>query len=397
MINQAATQFWVLSCLILLEIVSLSGCGTTLTRGATEQLLISDAVDQTVARLDFSALSGKTVYLDTRYIKNVKGMGFVNADYIISSLRQQMTAANCLLQDKLADADYVVEARIGALGTNSHEVSYGLPQSTSVSTAYNTAASMVPTVPALPPLPELSVAKKNDQSAAAKISLFAYNRQTKHPVWQSGISRSVSTAGDTWVFGVGPFQRGSIHKGTQFAGTRLGFPFLNREKQKQRPQIAYKDEHLFDEPPQKTESQSSESDHAESQPPAPQPEKPTDAEKQQTGQQTSQPKGGTANDSLQAKHQHLSSWIDEINRAISKPNEDYEKSLRSNNDPPLILDGDWLTDMPKTDNNTETGTARKSGEQTGKLVFPITDDRKLFWIGSEVPVPRDPLTPPPNR
>ena len=101
MINQAATQFWVLSCLILLGIVSLSGCGTTLTRGATEQLLISDAVDQTVASLDFSTLSGKTVYLDTRYIKNVKGMGFVNADYIISSLRQQMTAANCLLQDKL--------------------------------------------------------------------------------------------------------------------------------------------------------------------------------------------------------------------------------------------------------------------------------------------------------
>ena len=46
------------------------GCGTTKwsdsPRTATEQLLISDAVDRAISEIDFSALADKDVYLDTR-------------------------------------------------------------------------------------------------------------------------------------------------------------------------------------------------------------------------------------------------------------------------------------------------------------------------------------------
>ena len=49
-----------------------SGCGTTKwsdsPRTATEQLLISDAVDRAISEIDFSALAERSVYLDTRYI-----------------------------------------------------------------------------------------------------------------------------------------------------------------------------------------------------------------------------------------------------------------------------------------------------------------------------------------
>ncbi len=213
---------WFLS----LSFLSVSGCGTTISRTATEQLLTSDAVDRSVASIDFRALSGKTVYFDTQFIKQVKGVGFVNADYIVSSLRQQMVAADCLLQERREDADYIVEARVGALGSDNHEVSYGIPASNLMSTA----STIVPTMPALPPLPELSFAKKNNQFATAKIGVFAYNSKTKHPVWQSGISQSKSTSKDSWILGMGPFQRGTIHEGTRFAGSKIAFPFVGSDE-----------------------------------------------------------------------------------------------------------------------------------------------------------------------
>lgn len=189
-----------------------------ISNSATEQLLTSDAVDQTISHIDFSTLANKKVFFDTSYIKNVKGIGFVNGDYIISSLRQQIVAANCLIQEKKEDADYVIEARVGTLATNGHEVNYGIPASNMLSSA----ASLVPTAPAIPTIPEISLAKKNNQTAAAKISVFAYNQKTRERVWQSGVLQAKSTARDTWILGAGPFQRGTIYKeGAQFAGSRI--------------------------------------------------------------------------------------------------------------------------------------------------------------------------------
>lgn len=231
----------------ILIITVASGCGTMVKRDATQQLLSSDAVDRTIEQIDFRDLSGKTVYLDTQYIQAVKGVGFVNSPYIISSLRQQLVAARCLLQDKKEDAEYVVEARIGALGIDSHEITYGIPASNGLSTA----ASFVPTAPPIPSIPEISFAKKKDQLAAAKIAVFAYNRKTRQPVWQSGVNEAKSSAKDTWVFGAGPFQHGTIYEGTQFAGTRLGIPFLHRHRRQARV-VGYRGEVHFREFPLKS-------------------------------------------------------------------------------------------------------------------------------------------------
>ena len=207
------------SLIVLLTL--LSGCGKMLSNSATEQLLTSDAVDQTISNLDFSTMANKKVYFDTSYIKNIKGVGFVNGDYIISSLRQQIVAANCLIQEKQEEADYVIEARVGALATNGHEVNYGIPASNMLSSA----ATLVSSAPVIPTIPEISLAKKNNQSAAAKISVFAYNQKTRERVWQSGVLQAKSTARDTWILGAGPFQHGTIYKGgAQFAGAKLSLP-----------------------------------------------------------------------------------------------------------------------------------------------------------------------------
>ena len=74
----------------IIAILLISGCGTTQQRTGTEQLLLSDSVDRSVDKLEFGVLSGRKIYLDTTYIRAVKGIAFVNSDYIISALRQKL-------------------------------------------------------------------------------------------------------------------------------------------------------------------------------------------------------------------------------------------------------------------------------------------------------------------
>jgi len=193
----------------------LLGCGTTRDKLATEQLLLSDAVDRSVARIDFSALRGKTVFLDTQYVRTMKVTAVVNADYIISSIRQQMLLAGCLLQDERDKAEYIAEARVGVLGTDGHDVNYGIPAANAGGIS---AAATVVGGTLLPSLPEISFARKSDESAAAKVAVFAFRRDNKNPVWQSGTSVARSTAQSRWILGAGPFQSGTIYDGTHFVG-----------------------------------------------------------------------------------------------------------------------------------------------------------------------------------
>jgi hypothetical protein len=195
------------------------GCGTTREHQATEQLVVSDAVDRSIQDLDFRPLSGRTVYLDTSYLRHVKGEGFVNSEYVISGLRQQILGAGCLIQDASNEAEIIIEARIGALGADNHLVTYGIPENN----ALNAAASVLPSAPAIPSLPEIAVARREAREAAAKIAAFAYDRETRKPIWQSGVRHSVSTAKDTWVMGIGPFQGGSIREKTKLAGSKFEF------------------------------------------------------------------------------------------------------------------------------------------------------------------------------
>lgn len=193
----------------------LVGCGTTRTtntqRTATEQLLISDAIDRAVQEVDFSKLSGQSVYFDEQHLKNV-----VDDGYLISSLRQHLLASGCILKDIRSQANYVVEPRAGAVGTDSDELLFGIP------------ATNVPQVTLLSGLPsaipEVPIIKRRHQRGVAKIAVFAYRRETGEPVWQSGIATNESTANDVWFFGAGPFKKGTIHHGTTYADQKHYLP-----------------------------------------------------------------------------------------------------------------------------------------------------------------------------
>lgn len=227
------TQGCVLVC-ILLSLLTFSGCGTTKSVTATEQLLMSDAVDSTISKIDFRPLTGYKVYLDTTYMasagKAIPGVpmqtNLVTSDYVISSIRQQLTAAGCQIVDTKDLADIICEARCGALGTDGHNVTYGIP----AINLFGGASTLIAAAPTLPAIPEISFAKKEVKSAASKIAVFAYDRETREPLWQSGIAQSGSNAKDTWFLGIGPIQQGSIYRGPRFAGRRImGQRVLNDE------------------------------------------------------------------------------------------------------------------------------------------------------------------------
>jgi hypothetical protein len=78
-----------------------------------------------------------------------------------------------------------------------------------------------PVQPMAAAIPEIPFAKRRDQRGIAKIAVFAYHRETGTPVWQSGLAHQESSANDVWILGAGPFQRGTIYEGTEFAGKVL--------------------------------------------------------------------------------------------------------------------------------------------------------------------------------
>lgn len=221
----------------------LVGCGSTkwtdTQRTATEQLLISDAMDRAVARLDFRAVAGKSVYLDSTPIT-----GLTDSPYLNSLLRQHLLASGCILKEAREEADYVVEVRAGVIGTDRYDVLFGMP-ATSVS-------GMLPLEGVPSTIPELPLAKKTEQRAVAKIALFAYNRKTGRPVWQSGVVPVESTAKNIWVLGAGPFERGSIFDGTKFVGDRIKIPLISpRKKKGKRELVSVTEQAFFSEPQEK--------------------------------------------------------------------------------------------------------------------------------------------------
>ena len=187
-----------------------AGCGTTrmtdTSRTGTEQLLISNAVDQAVSRLDFHRLAGQPVFLDPQYLD-----GTVDKGYVVSTLRQNLLACGCLLQEERAKATYVVEPRAGGIGTDNNSLLVGIPQTTLPTPVPGQTAT----------IPELPLAKKAEQTGVAKIAVFAYNRKTGEPVFQSGVVRAVSTSKEVWVLGAGPFQNGPVRDRVTFAGDPL--------------------------------------------------------------------------------------------------------------------------------------------------------------------------------
>ena len=137
----------------------------------------TNAWDSALAKVDFRPLTGVPVYLDTTNV------AAVDQGWVVSSLHQAMLTQGVLLRTKPEQAQWIVEARVGAYGTDAYNVLVGLPQTT-----------VPPTLPGVPAgtIPEMSLLKKSHQEGIAKLALFAYDRASGQLVWSSGTSMATS-------------------------------------------------------------------------------------------------------------------------------------------------------------------------------------------------------------
>ena len=150
-------------------------------------------------------MQSKKCYLNTTAITQT-----TDRDYLAMTIRQHLATAGAILADNEGGADYIVEVRAGAIGTDRDDLLVGIPSTT---------------LPALPSLsysattiPEIPFVKRTKQRGVAKIALFAYNKTTGQPVWLSGNSQGESSASNLWFVGTGPLTRGTIYHETTFAG-----------------------------------------------------------------------------------------------------------------------------------------------------------------------------------
>lgn len=169
------------------------GCTTPSTsntpRTAVEQLLISNAVDQSLDKVDFRPFGGHTVHLNETYMESV------DKPYVVGSVRHRLLTAGARLVDKPDEAEIIVEVRSGGVGTNTSETFIGTPEVV---------------LPGMLTLPEMKLAERTRQTGLAKLGLVAYDAKTKQVLGTGGTSLSESTDNNWYVGGVGPFRGGSI-------------------------------------------------------------------------------------------------------------------------------------------------------------------------------------------
>jgi hypothetical protein len=194
-------------------LAAVGGCGTTrstdTTRTGTEQLLLTNAWDKALMRVDFRALTGVPVYLDTANVTAV------DQGWVVSSLREAMLTQGVLIREKREQAQFIVEPRVGAYGTDSDSFLAGISQTTVPATITG-----VPTGT----IPELPLVKRSRQTATAKLAIFAYDRASGQLVWSSGTMLDQADTKNVFVGGFGPIKSGSIQNGTEVVGIKIPMP-----------------------------------------------------------------------------------------------------------------------------------------------------------------------------
>jgi hypothetical protein len=134
-----------------------------------------------------------------------------------------MLTQGVLIRAKPEQAQFIVEARVGAYGTDDDDFLVGIRQTT-----------IPPTVTGIPTgtIPELPLIKRSRQQAVAKLALFAYDRATGQYVWSSGTVLDKADNKDIYVGGFGPIQSGSIRDGAEVGGIKIPVPVGDDDKPK---------------------------------------------------------------------------------------------------------------------------------------------------------------------
>lgn len=179
------------ACLLVsgLSIVGLAGCRSSISvtntdASGSQQLLLNNSADSVICSFDFSPLAQRLCYLDT------SGMGDEKDGYIRYRIRQRMITQGVRLTESRTDAEVIVEAGLAAYGTDSEKNDVGIVDVDS--------------------LPDIHLCIRGTQYGVAKLSMFAWERESGAAIWQTPVMRADSYQVVRTVFGLRPAYSGSI-------------------------------------------------------------------------------------------------------------------------------------------------------------------------------------------
>lgn len=189
-------MFHSLQAAVVVLVVALAcGCTTArqsnTARTAREQLLISNAVDQALSKVDFAAFQGQKVLVEEKYLD------CTDKGYVIGSIRHRLMMNGASIAAKPEEADVVMELRSGGVGTDDADSYLGIPQIV---------------LPGMLTIPEVKLVTRTRQSALAKIGMVAYDAKSHQLLGAGGVSSSMSDDNNLFVMGIGPFQSGSARR-----------------------------------------------------------------------------------------------------------------------------------------------------------------------------------------
>ncbi|MEZ6123567.1 MAG: DUF6655 family protein [Planctomycetaceae bacterium] len=180
-----------------------SGCASTVTsntaRTAKEQMLLSNAVDQSLDKVDFTPLYDQKVFLEEKYLE------CVDKPYIVGSVRHRAMRAGAHLVDSADGADVVMELRSGGVGTDTTASYIGTPEIA---------------LPGMLTIPEVHLTERKSQFGYAKIGLMIYDAKSREILGEGGVSMAQADDSNRYILGVGPFQSGSLKRDIAKAQTR---------------------------------------------------------------------------------------------------------------------------------------------------------------------------------
>lgn len=143
-------------------------------RSLAEELLMTTSIDRSLSSLDSDAiggLKGFKVFISDIYLKTV------DQEYLIASLRDLLFSNGVLIVDDIKDAQMIVEVRSGANSLDNSTATLGISEDQSLPN---------PVTGAPIALPEIAFYKKENNYAATKIAIIAYQAKSREHIFSSG-------------------------------------------------------------------------------------------------------------------------------------------------------------------------------------------------------------------
>lgn len=206
--------------LLLLTMSLTGGCATIRVtdpqRTATEQFLMSQAVSQSLAQLNYDALRDRKIWIETGYLSGaeqvivngeVRQRLFTTAEqaFATGELRERLLQSGARLVQEKKQADVIVEVRSGGIGVDRMENLIGVPALLLSGATSTTGAGGIPIT-----TPEIIIYKNTRQRGYASVSFVAYRADSGEYITSSGPYIGRTIRDDFWIFGAGPRTVGNI-------------------------------------------------------------------------------------------------------------------------------------------------------------------------------------------